>query len=94
MKNFKKLHHAAVALFCLFAATAANASVESTLNNVQSKLINTILPAISIMGLVIAGLSFAMGNENAKRHVGWAIAGTILGFAAPSIISFLQGLAH
>lgn len=94
MKNFNKLSQAAVAAYCLFATVVANASVESTLSNVQSKLINTILPAISIMGLVIAGLSFAMGNENAKRHVGWAIMGTIIGFAAPSIISFLQGIAH
>lgn len=94
MKYIKSLPQSAVVLYCLFSSLIAHASVESTLNNVQSKLINTILPAISIMGLVMAGLSFAMGNENAKRHVGWAIAGTILGFAAPSIISFLQGLAH
>ena len=89
-----KLHTAATVLLCLFLSVVASASVESTLGNVQNKLINTILPAVAILGLVAAGISFAIGHENAKKHMLCAIGGTILGFAAPSIISMVQGLAH
>ncbi len=83
-----------LSLFTFLTPVLAMASVESTLDNMQNKLINTILPAVAILGLVFAGLSFAVGNENAKKHMAWAIMGTILGFAAPSIIHFLQGVAH
>ena len=72
---------------------SAHASVESTLYNVQNKLINTILPAAAIIGLIIAGISFAVGHENAKRHMMYAIMGTILGFLAPSIITMLRGIS-
>lgn len=91
MKN--KIHKLSVSTYCLLASTFAHASVESTLSNVQNKLINTILPAVAILGLVAAGISFAIGHENAKRHMLYAICGTILGFMAPSVISMLRGLA-
>ncbi len=94
MKIKNKLHSAVTVLLCLFSSVLAHASVESTLFNVQNKLINTILPAVAILGLVASGISFAIGHENAKRHMFYAIAGTILGFVAPSIITMLQGLAH
>lgn len=94
MKIKNKLHKAVTVLLCFFSSTLAHASVESTLFNVQNKLINTILPAVAILGLVASGISFAIGHENAKKHMLYAIGGTILGFVAPSIISMLQGLAH
>jgi len=94
MKNKMTLQNAVAGLLCLFSSVMAHASVESTLSNMQNKLINTILPAVAILGLVFAGISFAVGNENAKRHMGWAIMGTIIGFAAPSIIRFVQGMAN
>jgi hypothetical protein len=70
------------------------ASVESTLGNVQNRLINTILPAVSIIGLAWAALSFVMGHENAKGRVFLAVIGVIIGFSAPSIVDFLRGIAH
>lgn len=94
MKIKYKLRKAVTALFCFSISALAQASVESTLSNVQNKLINTILPAVAILGLVASGISFAIGHENAKKHMLYAIGGTILGFVAPSIISMLQGLAH
>lgn len=93
MKIKNKLQNAVMALYCLFLSSEAFASVESTLSNVQNKLINTILPAVAILGLAAAGISFAIGHENAKRHMLYAIGGTILGFVAPSLINMLKGLA-
>ena len=70
------------------------ASVESTLSAVQGKLITTILPLVAILGLVFAGLSFAMGSPNARSHLVLAIVGAVVGFGAPSIIAFIRGLVQ
>lgn len=57
-------------------------SVESSLMAVQSKLIGTILPLASIIGLVFAGLSFVAGSPNARNHLILAIVGAAIGFGA------------
>lgn len=72
----------------------ANASVESSLMAVQSRLIGTILPLAAILGLVFAGLSFVAGSQNARSHLVLAIFGAVIGFGAPSIVSWIQGLIH
>lgn len=72
----------------------ALASVESTLAAIQGKLISTILPLCAILGLVFGAFSFFMGNPNARTHVVLAIVGAVIGFGAPSIVAFVQGLVH
>lgn len=72
----------------------ANASVESSLMAVQTRLIGTILPLAAILGLVFAGLSFVAGSQNARSHLMLAIIGAVIGFGAPSIVSWIQGLIH
>lgn len=74
--------------------TVANASVESTLTTIQGRLIETILPVVAILGLVFAGLSFAMGSQNARSHLVLAIIGAVVGFGAPSIIAFIRSLVQ
>lgn len=69
-------------------------SVESSLMAVQTKLIGTILPLAAILGLVFAGLSFVAGSPNARSHLMLAIIGAVVGFGAPSIVSWIQGLVH
>ena len=69
-------------------------SVESSLMAVQTKLIGTILPLAAILGLVFAGLSFVAGSPNARSHLMLAIVGAVVGFGAPSIVSWIQGLVH
>ena len=70
------------------------ASVESSLAAIQSKFINKLLPAIAILGLVMAGLSFASGNENARNHFKLALFGAAIGFGAPSIVNLIQSLIN
>lgn len=72
----------------------AHASVESSLMAVQNRLIGTILPLAAILGLVFAGLSFVAGSQNARSHLVLAIVGAVIGFGAPSIVSWIQGLIH
>jgi len=78
----------------MFWSIASFASVESSLMAVQTKLIGTILPLASIIGLVFAGLSFVYGSPNARNHLVLAIIGAIVGFGAPSIVSWIQSIIH
>lgn len=72
----------------------ASASVESSLMAVQSKLINTVLPLVGILGLVFAAFSFFTGSQNARSHLVLAIMGAVIGFGAPSLIEFVRALIH
>jgi TrbC/VIRB2 pilin len=81
-------------LWMLLAPAIASASVESSLMAVQSKLTNTILPLVGILGLVFAAFSFFTGSQNARSHLILAIMGAVVGFGAPAIIQFVQALIH
>ena len=76
----------------LFTPYVAFASVESTLTAIQNKLVGTIMPLAAIIGLLIAGISMATGNPNAKSHMWYAILGAIVGFGAQSIVAFIRGM--
>lgn len=93
MKRFT-LYLALFGLLYFAFPTIGYCSVESTLGAMQSKLITTILPLVAILGLVFAGLSFAMGSPNARSHFVLAVIGSVVGFGAPSIIAFIRGLVQ
>lgn len=76
----------------LIEPSLAFASFEGSLENIQDKLIGSILPTLAIIGLALAGISFATGNPNARNHVIFAIIGCIIGFGAESIVQLIQDL--
>ena len=82
-----------MALVCLMPQEAF-CSVESSLGMIQSKLITTILPLASIVGLCFAALSFVAGSPNARSHLILAILGAAIGFGAPSIVAFIRGVVN
>ena len=94
MKNKKAILAVSALIAVLMMVDPALASVESSLSAIQSTLITTILPLVAIVGLVIAGLSFSMGNPNARQHLFLTIVGAVVGFGAQSIVEFIQGLIH
>lgn len=81
-------------ILALMVPVVGYCSVESSLMAVQNRLIGTILPLAAILGLVFAGLSFVAGSPNARSHLMLAIFGAVIGFGAPSIVSWIQGLIH
>jgi type IV secretory pathway VirB2 component (pilin) len=83
-----------IALTVLLVPVVGYASVESTLANIQNKLITVILPVAAILGLIFAGLSFVSGSPNARQHLTLAVFGAIIGFGAPSIVTFIRGLVQ
>ncbi len=94
MVQSRKYFMFSVLLMALLVPTLGYCSVESSLMAVQNRLIGTILPLAAILGLVFAGLSFVAGSPNAKSHLMLAIMGAVVGFGAPSIVSWIQGLVH
>ena len=66
------------------------AGVETMLSNLQSAILNVLAPIICICGIIFSGFKLAMGDESAKRMLGWSCIGTVICFTAPSILSFLQ----
>lgn len=67
---------------------------DSSLDAIQMKLTGRILPAVGILGLIFAGLSFFTGSQNARQHLSLAIIGAVVGFGAPAIIHLIQSLVH
>ncbi|MCB0368894.1 MAG: TrbC/VirB2 family protein [Bdellovibrionales bacterium] len=70
------------------------ASVESSLMGVQTKLTRVILPTLSVIGIALAAFSFLSGNENAKKHIMYAVIGSVLGFGAQAIVDFISMTVH
>ena len=66
--------------------------MEGFLTAIQDKLIHTFLPVLAIIGLALAGMSFAAGNPGAKQHIIWAILGCIVGFGAEGIVNLIRSL--
>ena len=83
---------AALAIFLTLYPDLAMASVESSLQAVQNKLVGTILPLAAILGFVYAGFSFITGNPSARSHLILAMLGAAVGFGASSLVSFIHGL--
>lgn len=91
MRPNKELKNAVILLLVfLLAPLLVHASVESSLMGMQTKLTRVILPVLSVIGIALAGLSFLTGNENAKKHIIYAIIGTAIGFGAQSITDLIS----
>lgn len=72
----------------------AVASVESSMMALQQKLLGTILPIISVLGLLFAGLCYLTGSPNARSYMWAAIVGAGVGFGAESIVSLIRSVVH
>ncbi len=72
----------------------AHASLESSLEAIKSRLTGVIMPLLSVIGMCIAGISFYSGNENAKRHIAYAVFGCLIGFGAQVIVDFFASLVR
>jgi hypothetical protein len=67
--------------------------LENKVQGVTSGLINFLLPAASILGLVYSAILAATGDESAKSRMVLIGICSVIGMLAPLIIRWLQGLA-
>lgn len=75
-------------VFC--GSSLAHASVESSLIGLKSVLLGSILPIFAVLGLAFAGFSFLTGNPDSKKHLAYAVTGSIILFGAQSIVDLIE----
>lgn len=81
-------------IFCPeFAMAQFAGGLETKLNSVTSGLINFLLPAASIIGLVYAAILAATGDASAKQRMVLIVIASVVGFLAPLVIRWLKGMA-
>lgn len=93
--NKKELYLVLILIAVLvFVPDLAFASLESSLDAIRARLTGVIMPVLSVIGMCIAGISFYSGNENAKRHIAYAIFGCLIGFGSQIIVDFFASLVR
>jgi len=86
----KRIFLIAMILVVQVVPVIANASIESAMYTFRSQLSGIFLPALALVGIVLAGISLAFGHQNAKQHISMAVLGSIVGFGADNIIDFVR----
>lgn len=66
-------------------------ALSQRVSGLTSKIIGTILPAISILGLVYAAILAASGDQSAKGRMVLILIACVIGFLAPIVIKWFQG---
>ncbi|HWU43851.1 MAG TPA: TrbC/VirB2 family protein [Bdellovibrio sp.] len=79
---------------CVVLPELAFASVESSMQALQGELLGTIMPLLSVLGLLFAGLAYLTGSPNARSYLSAAIIGAVIGFGAQSIVALIQSIVH
>ncbi len=74
----------------LLEAAVVKSGFENKMANLQQQFSSFLLPVMSVLGLVIAGILAATGNEGAKSKIWFCLIGSGVGFLAPYIIGWLQ----
>jgi hypothetical protein len=87
---------AVVSVLCpeLALAQFTGGALESKVNGVTSGLINFLLPAASIIGLVYSAILAASGDASAKSRMTLIAICCVVGMLAPLLIRWLQGLVN
>ena len=74
-----------------FAQVSGNsAQVGSTLTTAAGWLVSTLGPGLFLIGMVLVGISLAMGNEDALRKGYYVVGGGALIFLSSSVVALLK----
>lgn len=66
---------------------------QNKMSGLTRNLVNVLLPAVSILGLVYAAILAAMGDEGSKSRMVLVVIACVVGFLAPLFIRWLQSAA-
>ncbi len=90
-----------LAVVCLVAvfpelsfAQFSGGALENKINGVTSGLINFLLPAASVIGLIYSAILAATGDASAKARMTTIAICSVVGMLAPLIIRWLQGMVN
>ena len=73
-----------------FADYYGGGEFQNRMSGLTSNLVNVLLPAVSILGLVYAAILAAMGDESSKSRMVLVVIASVVGFLAPLFIRWLQ----
>lgn len=76
-----------------FAQAQFAGGLETKVQSVTNGLIHFLLPAASVIGIVYAAILASTGDASAKQRMVLVMIASIIGFLAPLIIHWLQGMA-
>jgi type IV secretory pathway VirB2 component (pilin) len=71
----------------------SDGQVQSFLSSSTTWLITVLGPGVFIIGVVMVGISLAMGDQDAMRRGGYVIGGGALIFLSQSVVALLKKLA-
>lgn len=80
----------AIPLVLLLVPGLCFADVNSSLLGIKTTLTRTVLPTLSVIGMVMAAISFFTGNPQAKQHIIYAVIGCCFGFGAQAIVDLIS----
>jgi hypothetical protein len=63
---------------------------QGRMNGLTANLVNVLMPAVAILGLVYAAILAAMGDESSKSRMVLCIFASCVAFLAPLFIHWLQ----
>ncbi len=75
-------------------AQFSGGALESKVNGVTNGLINFLLPAASVIGLIYSAILAATGDASAKARMTTIAICSVVGMLAPLIIRWLQGMVN
>ncbi len=70
-----------------------DAQVGSFLTSTANWMVTVLGPGIFIIGVIMVGISLAMGDQDAMRRGGYVIGGGALIFLSQSVVALLRKLA-
>ena len=75
-------------------AQFSGGALENKVNGVTSGLINFLLPAASVIGLIYSAILAATGDASAKARMTTIAICSVVGMLAPLIIRWLQSMVN
>jgi hypothetical protein len=73
-----------------FADYYGGSDFQNKMSGLTNNLVNVLMPAVAILGLVYAAILAAMGDESSKSRMSLCIFASVVAFLAPLFIHWIQ----
>jgi len=77
-----------------FAEANAESDLDTFLSGVGDFLIKTVGPGVLVIGIAVAGVSMALGDERGMQRDALAAGGGALIMLARAVLDFIQNITH
>ena len=77
-----------------FAEASSESDLDSFLTGIGDFLIRTVGPGVLVIGIAVAGVSMALGDERGMQRGALAAGGGALIMLARAVLDFIQNITH